>query len=102
MVDTVIKGDIVGKIIEIPFLLLGGHNGAGHFPDIADPLLLFLGHRLGGGIGTQVPAGRPYHNEFLFLVVHHLNDGQIFRLGTLSLVEHILQITIYFIHGDTF
>ena len=102
MVDTVIKGNVVGKVIEIPFLLLGGYDGAGHFPDIADPLLLFLGHRLGGGIRTQVSAGSPYHNEFLFLVVHHLNDGQIFRLGTLSLVEHILQITIYLVYWDAF
>ena len=45
VVDTVIKGDIVGKVIEIPFLLLRGYDGAGHFPDVADTFPLPFGHR---------------------------------------------------------
>lgn len=102
VVDPVVKRDIVGQIVEIPFFLLGGHNGAGHFPDIANTLLLLFGHRLGGGVGAQIPARRPDHNEFLVLIVHHFNDGQIFWLDTLALVKHILQITVYFVCWNAF
>ena len=57
--EPVIKGDIAGKVIEIPFLL-EGYEGAGHLPDGADTFLLlpdagFSGvrHRL----KRDLPAG---------------------------------------------
>ena len=102
VVDPVVKRDIVGQIVEVPFLLLGGHDGAGHFPDIADALPLVLSHRLRGGVGAQVPARCPDYNEFSVLVVHHLDDGQILWLDTLALVEHIFQIAVYFVRGNAF
>ena len=100
MVHPVVKGDVVGQIIEVPFLRLGGHDGAGHFPDIVDTLSFILSHGLWGGVRAQIPAGRPDYNEFLILVVHHFDDGQILRLDTLALIEHILQVAVHFFRGD--
>ena len=102
VVDSVIKGDIVGQIIEVPFLLLGGHNGAGHFPDVADKLLLLFGHQLGGGVGAQIPARPPDYNKFLVLIVHHFDDGQILRLDTLDLLSISFRYAVYFVCWNAF
>ena len=102
MFYPVVKGDIVGQIVEIPSLLLRGHNRAGHFPDIADTLLLALGHRLWGRVWAQIPTRSPDHNKFLILVIHYFDNRQVLRLYTFALIEHIFQIAVYFVRRNAF
>ena len=97
MVDSVVKRDVVGQIVEITLLGFRGGNGACHFSDIVNPFFAVFRKTPGRRVWPRISTGRPNDNKLFAFVIYHFNDGKIFRLNQFTLVQQIFLVCIDFL-----
>lgn len=102
MIDAIVKRHVVGEIIEVPLFSFRRRNRTGHLPNPEDALIVVrLADSFRRRIRAIAAAGNPHHDEELSILVDDFGDGHVAWLDEFALIQHVLEIGIDSVLGDS-